>query len=330
MTKNTTPVKSSASSDTKPSVPPASKSSEDLQNTVSEALLDPKSIVKLTVHRIVGIFFQNPKVLAQVFVLVVALVVATRLVGYDPFFFIPVLKPVDTFLNGVPVASGASWVQETYSQQSCLTKAKELKRAYVLQHVVQYLDYEEDASVTPAVRRVHEKIFYTVIPLRAISSDEHIFLEEYSGAGMTAHWFGPRREAPEGGTQKYQVAFDAKAGQPVELVTGAEFTYPLPLADGRPAFQGRKTVNHEDDFWFYENIDDVICEFDQVVDSRTLRLSPIGRGGYRTDGTKDSENDVVYQPNPYAPAMNSALQSHWTLIIPGEDAGMIFHVAKPQ
>jgi len=286
-------------------------------------LVEPRNLLKRGLRFASDLYRKSPKVFALSALLIIIAIAVTRLIGLDPFFFVPILRPVGQSVSSLPVLRRASWIPEAQSHLACIAKAKELHRQYVLENVVQLVQYENEVGAGP-VRRVHERIIYRVLPLQDIKESDLIFLEEYQSSHITSHWLGPYREVPEGGGGKYQVAFAAKRGEPITLVTGAELEFALPLADGRPAFRGQVTVNHDADFWYYENIDDVICDLTQVVESRTLHLVPVGRGGLRLGIAPKAEADVIYQASPSIAASNSSLLLKSNTVLPGEDAGVVF------
>jgi hypothetical protein len=287
-------------------------------------LVEPKNLLKRGLRFASNLYRKSPRVFALSVLLVIIAMAAIRLIGLDPLFFVPVLSPVGQSVSSLPVLRRGSWIPEVKSRMACIAKAKELHRQYVLENVVQLVQYENELGSAGPVRRVHERITYRVLPLQDIKESDQIFLEEYQSSHLTSHWLGPYREIPEGGGGKYQVAFSAKRGEPITLMTGAELEFALPLADGRSAFRGQITVNHDADFWFYENIDDVICDLTQVVESRTLRLVPVGRGGLRLGIAPKTEADVIYQASPSIAASNSSLLLKWDTLLPGEDAGVVF------
>jgi hypothetical protein len=288
-------------------------------------LVDPKNLIKRVLRLGANLFTQSPRVFAGTVLILLLAIAAARVVGYDPLYFVPPLYPAGEAINHLPILRDASWLPEVSSRQDCISKAKELKRPYVLENVVQWVRYGDDVTGATPVRRVHERIFYRVLPLREIKDSDQIFLEEYEGDHLVRHWLGPHREIPEGGGNKYQVAFTAKRGELLTLTTGADFEYNLPLADGRSAFRGKITVNHDHDFWYYQNIDDVVCELTEIVELDALHLVSDGRGGMRLNSKGvPLEGDVQYQSNPTIPGSNTALLMDWRTVLPGEDVGLIF------
>jgi hypothetical protein len=308
--------------------PQVSAKTEDESNLkVEDAvdLIDPKNLLKRLLRFGANLFRQSPRVFAGTALVFLIAIAAARMVGYDPVYFIPAFHPIGESYNHLPILRGASWVPEFSARQDCVSRAKELKRPYVLENVVQWVHYGDDTSGPTPIRRVHERIFYRVLPLKDIKEGDEIFLEEYEGDHLVRHWLGPHREIPEGGGNKYQVAFTAKRGELETLVTGADFEYSLPLAEGRAAFRSKVTVNRDRDFWYYQNIDDVVCELTQIIESDKLHLAPVGRGGVRIGGTDTAaEGDVQFQANPSIKGTNTALLMDWRTVLPGEDVGIVF------
>jgi hypothetical protein len=296
-------------------------------NVVDEVVdmaLEPQAIPRRIAHWLVRLFGLRPKAFASIVGLLLVLILVLRIVGIDVLFFVPHVDLLNWTEMTSPLLRQAAWMQVGSGERECVDRAQALGRPYVLRNVEQFLQYEDDPHA-PGKRFVHERIFYTVLPLEHITSDQQTFLEEYSGSNVVTRWFGPKREVSTGG-RKYQVAFSADPAHPV---TGAEFMYHLPLRDGRTAFREKVTVNHDRDFWYYENVDDVICQLTQVIESRSLRLLPVGEGAWRI-GRADqaSETPLEYQPDNGLPMTNSSLSATWVDLLPGDDAGMVFKWEK--
>lgn len=293
-----------------------------LGEIVIDLVFDTKNVIRDGFKWMLSLFEKRPALAATLALGLAVLLLLGRFIGYDVLFFIPPKFPLFTQYSSAPVLRDASWVQDFDKQKACVAKAKSLSRPYVLLQVIQWLQYDDDPG--GAVRRVHERIYYTVLPLRNIASSEQVFLEEYSGSHVVRHWFGPYREVFIGGGNKYQVAFDGRPGIPMPITTGAEFEYQLPLGDGRTAFREQVMVNGNQDFWYYQNIDDVICVLTQIIESRSLALKPVGRGGKRVGVGRADDGDVVYQPTSTKRMTNSSLNVTWRDVLPGEDVGLVF------
>jgi hypothetical protein len=290
------------------------------------AAFEPKAVLKGAVLWLVRLYRHSPKTFALVMASILGLGVLTRLAGFDVLYMIPPLLGQDSSPS-LPILRDASWVQEGYAEGRCFARAKALSKPYVLRSVTQWIRYTDDVSSESI--NVQERIVYDLVPLRNIKMDDQVFLEEYSSSNKDVrHWFGPHRELFAGGNTKYQVQFAAAHGRSVTITTGAELSYKLPLADGRSAFREQATLNHDEDFWVYQNIDDVICSLTQIVESDSLKLSPIHRGGHRVGINKPVEGDVDHQQIDASPPVNSSLGITWYDIEPGEDAGLAFTLRK--
>lgn len=294
-----------------------------LAETIVGKLLDPKSLVKDAVAAFARLYDKNPRAFGLTAVAVMVVTVGARVAGVDVLAFVPQLARVPTPIERLPVVRDVTWVGDLADYRECIAKAKELSRKYVMLNVLQWIQYEDSAAKD--VRVIEQRIVYTVLPLVDIAESDQVFAEDYQGSGTTLHWYGPRRETSMPGTSRYQVSFAGKRGIPLSVVTGARMTYPLPFAPLRQGFRQQLAVGSNQDFWAYENTEDVICEITQVIDSRSLRLVQLGRGGHRVgeDG-KHIEGDVLSQPVTVPPTPNSALSATWRLVIPGEDVGLAF------
>lgn len=306
------------------SVPITPEAPEDkgLGETIVGRLLEPKTLLKDALTGFGRLYDKNPRTFGLTAVGLLVLLVAPRFAGVDLLWFMPQVVHIPAIIENLPVARDVTWVGDLSSHRECIAKAKALSRKYVLLNVVQWIQYDD--SPNREQRVVEQRIVYTVLPLVDIAANEQVFAEDYQGSGSVAHWYGPRRETLIQGTSRYQISFVGKKGVPLTIITGAQMFYQLPLAN-RPAFRSKTLVTASQDFWAYENTEDVICEITQVVDSRSLVLTPVGFGGHRigNDG-KHLEGEVIAHPLVETPMPNSVLSSTWTLVVPGEDVGIVF------
>ncbi len=260
--------------------------------------------------------------MAAVATTVLLILVALRIAGWDALYFVPVFHPAGQTLNNVPLLRDANWIVDASAHRDCYAKARALKRPYVLDSVVQYLEYNDSSD--HKTRDVQERIIYVVVPLIDITERDHIFLEEYSGANVVDHWSGPFPEVPDG--KKYFVLFSGRRGEPHTIITGATFRYSLPLSDGRQAFHNTTVVNHDQDFWYYENIDDVVCELIQVVNSNNIQIFPAVNGGKRVGAPSE---DLYTQFVKAIPSSNHSFSGIWRNVMPQETVGSVFNAPSP-
>jgi hypothetical protein len=291
--------------------------------TVIALVLEPKKLIEKTLAWSARLYDRHPRAFGLTAIGLLAVAMGARTFGVDLFTHVPRLSNVPPAVETLPIVRDVTAIADLSDGRDCVSAAKALSRKYVLLHVLQWVQYEDD----PVARQrwVEQRIAYVVLPLVDIAESEQVFAEDYQGSGTVIRWHGPRRETAVPGTSRYQVSFAGKRGVPLTIVTGARMLFPLPFPAVRPAFRGTLQVGAQQDFWIYENMEDVICELTQIIDSRSLRLVPLGRGGSKigTDGQR-VESDVMLQPQAIPPLPNSALAGSWRLVLPGQDVGQVF------
>lgn len=290
---------------------------------IVEKILDPKSLLKDALFGFARLYDKNPRAFGLTAAALLAAVFIARGAGVDLLWFAPQLVHLPPATEQLPFVRDITWIGNLSAYRECIAKSKALSRKYVLLNVLQLVQYEN--SPTKDQRVVEQRIIYTVLPLVDIAVTDQVFAEDYQGSGSVIRWYGPRRETLIPGTSRYLISFSGEKGIPLSIVTGARMLYPLPFATNRPAFRQKLSIAADQDFWAYENTADVICEITQIVDSRSLKLVPIGRGGYRIgeDG-QAVEGDVTLHPPGGGPISNTALAATWHFVLPGQDVGVVF------
>lgn len=291
--------------------------------TVVASVVDPKKLIATVLTWFGRLYDRHPRVFGLTAIGLLVAALAARMVGVDLFAYVPKVVTVPETVEGLPIVRDVTWTADLSDPRECVTLGKALSKKYVLLHVLQWVQYEDGPGRRQ--RLVDQRIAYTVLPLVDITDGEQVFAEDYQGSGLVIRWHGPRRETEIPGTTRYQVSFSGKKGVPLTIITGAKMIFNLPFPPVRPAFRSSLQIGANQDFWAYENTEDVICEITQIVDSRSLRLTPFGRGGNKvgTDGRR-IESDVMLQPQTIPPIPNSALSATWRLVAPGEDVGQVF------
>ena len=286
-------------------------------------LFEPKKLVKDVVDWFVVLYDKHPRAFGLTAIGILVAAASIRVVGIDLLAFVPKLTGIPSSVELLPVMRDITWIGDLSHSRDCVARGKELGRKYVLLNVTQWVQYE----VAPAKDKhlVEQRIVYTLLPLVDIADTDQVFAEDYQGSGATDRWYGPRRETPMPGTNRYQVSFTGKKGVPLTIVTGARMSYSQPFANYRQAFRQKVALAAQHDYWIYENTEDVICSITQVIDSKTLHLVPLGRGGHRVgnDGAH-LEGEVMTQPAVVPANPNSALSMTWNLVLPGDDVGLAF------
>lgn len=217
--------------------------------------------------------------------------------------------------------------------KQCFAKGRELKRPYVIEAIAYLIEYDTDVENNRPVIRDNRRLIYTIRALRKINLDEELFAEEIDShiQGHTvARSYGNEDEAPGHDPNlkgTFNVKFAMNEGDVRNIVTGANFTLPLPLPT-RSEFSAQLMVTPNQNFEGYGNQEDVICELDIVIESRTLPIVPVGDAAKRyfentLRGEKARLNyDIAGDPLP------RTISARWKNVMQGERVGI--HYAWPQ
>ncbi len=203
---------------------------------------------------------------------ILLIIVAARLGGLDVLYFLPVRE--EFHANYVPAA--AEWITLAQKDQRCLRRAINAHRDYVIQSLIQYVEYGEPTDTIS--RTVRERIFYDVIPITPVAGSRS-FDEWYSESkpdSTVKYWHGPYDEvAPNPSTEEqYAVSYAAKKGARTTIETGVNVSYRLPFPDSRRGPFNDADLDASEDYWTYKNTDDVICSLTLVVESPSITLTP--------------------------------------------------------
>lgn len=210
---------------------------------------------------------------------------------------------------------------------TCIEIGRKENRPYILESVVIIWHFRDVPFENPSRRELSVRTTYIVRPLRPFGAAEAgLFKEEYGyDSANFLHWAGPEDEAFESTQGRvYLVKFSGETAQPRTVVTGAELSYELPLAPGRPGFGDRLKLAANEEFWRYPNDVDVICELTMIIESDTTKVFPASfdasyasRAGVKKK--KTVQRDVN---NP----RQRSLSAHWEeVVLPGSDLGIHFH-----
>ena len=183
---------------------------------------------------------------------------------------------------------------------------------------------EDTATGSGKERIVNWRIVYTVRALQPIARTDKIFKERYSSdVARIRRWFGSEREIKET-DNAYSVMMEIPAGETRTIVTGATFVYNLPLESNRPALGTSILLTPEQEFYSYPNDEDVIGEMTILIETDTLKLSPVGQPAkrLRADGTVAPDEEYRFNQN----GDRRSLSAHWKNVMPKEEVGLHFAV----
>jgi hypothetical protein len=242
-----------------------------------------------------------------------------RLLGYDVFASVfPKLAKVK--VNGYSDAK----------LQFCIDEAQRRGKAYVILAATETVEIVDSMHLQKTYRIANVRNVYTLLLLRDISKQGNTeFFESFSSDNRAKidRWFGTERETSDGMGSSYDVLFDAKKGETKTVVTGATYTFPIPLPANRSAFDQSTSLGPNEDTWGYPNVvdGDFIREITIVLWSPTTRLIPVGQAAKRLTNRVVSEGDVVTNEAPEGKDFSQrSISAQWSNLVPGEEVGIQF------
>lgn len=257
--------------------------------------------------------FKNRPILASILVIVLAIttvVIWQKEISYENDFF--------AFrIRGVPSI-------ESQELKDCISRGYKANKDYIMLSTAMSIRVED--NLREHVRHSYYRIVYTILPLK----DKAGFPEQYTTGNRKAaiaHWYGSETEIGHTDTS-YDVKFSVKKGTPYTLITGADYTYPLPLDPNRKAAAEILTLSPNEEFYSYPNQEDEICKLSILIESPTTKLKPaeteaglrytlagnignIGRSAAHFVEEDDNGN-------------KGSLSAHWDNVKPGEEVGIHF------
>lgn len=257
--------------------------------------------------------FKGRPLLASILVIVLALTVVViwqKEVSYENDFF--------AFrMRGVPS-------MESPELKACIARGYNAHKDYIMLSTAMSVRVEDNP--VGHARHSYSRIVYTILPLK----DEAGFPERYTTGdkkAIIAHWYGSETEVGHTDTS-YDVKFPVKKGTPYTLITGADYTYPLPLSPNRKAAAESLTLSPSEEFYSYPNQDDEICKLSVLIESPTTNLRPAETEAglrYTLAGTtgnigRSAIHFVAKDDN----GNNGSLSAHWDSVKPGEEVGIHF------
>jgi hypothetical protein len=217
--------------------------------------------------------------------------------------------------------------------KQCLAEAEKRDRPYVIEALTMLVQVEHE-PLTQATRRRHfNRIIYTLRPLKDLEEGHRFFKEVYASSydldQEFEHWFGSEREEPHGTGTEYDVLFQADRGDVRTVVTGSNYAYALPLQNDRVQM-ARFRLPGTEDMVIYNNDQDVICELNIVVESRSLNLRPVGRAAKKLSHTgDDTPKDAELHPREPSHTDLESISARWTNVMPDEEVGIHFTWREP-
>jgi hypothetical protein len=157
---------------------------------------------------------------------------------------------------------------------------------YVLDSIVLMVRLEDMPQAGGKVRDCDVRTIYTLRAVKDISPDNGVFQEFYgSDIAKVQNWPGTNQEVNfkvRPNEIIYDVLFGGlKAGQTTNFVTGAHLVYNLPLQKERNTLGSKALLAANQDYWSYPNSSDTIGELTMVLESKSLKLSPVGQAAKR-------------------------------------------------
>jgi hypothetical protein len=227
---------------------------------------------------------------------------------------------------GVAVVWNVIWPADPIFDNTRFLVDQAQKRGmpYVIESLTSVATIEDNPdgrSREMAVRNV-----YTLRFRAPVGKSDDTFVEEFtSTVGSIEHWFGTHTEQFKNPTgTKYSVEFEGRVGDVMTIVTGATYTYQLPLPR-RETASGLRNLEADEDFWFYPNSADLIETVVIVVQSDSLDLQPLQRGALRITNKQPSYTDDVFRGRTAkSQARQNSLSARWKNVMPAETVGILF------
>jgi hypothetical protein len=181
-------------------------------------------------------------------------------------------------------------------------------------------------------REARVRTVYVLMPLADITLNDPVFTEEYhsmtSGVRIV-HMPGTETQAMKEDNpqeKKFGVKFEATAGVPRTLVTGAKYLFHMPLADHRSVHAFRDLSSSED-AWCYPNDSDIIRELTIIVESDDFRIWPCDTHGSLREGQVRGQvefGDATEHVGEGVPRSGWTVSHRWTNVGPNELVGVCY------
>jgi hypothetical protein len=205
-----------------------------------------------------------------------------------------------------------------------IDEGRRLNKPYILQAVTVLIRMSDVTNETRKERQVNWRIVYSIHALQPIKPTDRLFKESYSSAyANVRRWFGSEREI-QATDSAYNVMLDIPEGESRTIVTGATFIYDLPLSPDRPGFGQTILLAPDQEFFSYPTGDDLIGELTMLIESDTVKFSPVG------EATRHSLPNGTFVPNEEfrfdVGLGRRVLSAHWRGLMPNEEVGLHFRI----
>jgi hypothetical protein len=144
------------------------------------------------------------------------------------------------------------------------------------------------------------------------------------------HWYGTNTEDfgnDVGNT--YAARYSAKKGELHTIVTGINYSYPMPMADGRVIPDGLTSMNSTQDYYTYLNTEDYIGELTVIVESSTTPLVSVDRGAFVNESQHPTVRSDAHMQKPDAAPDQLSISANWRNLKPGQSGGVIYGWRTP-
>ncbi|MEO8771257.1 MAG: hypothetical protein ABI402_14275 [Ferruginibacter sp.] len=212
---------------------------------------------------------------------------------------------------------------------------KKATNPYIVQSATAIVNYDDSLYIGKTQRHTYVRIVYVLKLLKDISKkDEKAFEEEYYSSETKPspeHWYGTEKEIfiNDNGS-KYSLSVEGKKGDVLTVVTGATYSYPIPLADKRITPKGSITLTGSNDYYAYLNELDYIENLTIVLESPQIIILPYGdRSAFSVRDGKEPEFEEAFigqsnSPNRETAIRQKSVSMHWKNVEPGTYNGIIY------
>lgn len=212
---------------------------------------------------------------------------------------------------------------------------KHATNPYIIESATVHVVYVDSAKNDKSFRHAFVRINYVLRLLRDIHMDEdRVFLEEYYDSKTKPspeHWYGSHSEEfTNDNGSKYAVHIEGKKNELISVVTGANYTYPLPLPNGRITPRGSISMRGPEDYYAYLNETDYIKTLTIVLESPQINLIPHGdlpafvvQSGKKPTFSK-ARYGISESPDRITLISQRSISKQWTNIEPDTYNGILY------
>jgi hypothetical protein len=210
------------------------------------------------------------------------------------------------------------------------------KNPYVVESATAVVKYDDSLKNDgQRIRHTFVRIVYVLRLLKDISlENDSAFVEEYMDSRTKPppeHWYGTEPEAFQNDNgSRYSLSIQGKKGEMITVVTGATYTYPIPLTSGRITPQGSITLTGDNDYYAYSNKEDYIKNLTIVLESSQIDLNPYGALAAFSVHKKEKpvfgkiRIGISDLPSRKTATRQKSISMHWTNVEPQNYNGIIY------